>query len=83
MNRDELARRIHLVVAAVMELPADTIAPDTVLAELGADDLDVLEIVFEAEHIADVELDDADIECVKTVADLVEAFARHLQAIAA
>lgn len=73
VDRDsDLTRRCIFIVAAVMDLPEDSITADTALAELGANDLDRLDIILEAEGVADVELSDADAESIRTVGDLVD-----------
>jgi len=60
------------------------ISSETRLREdLGCDDIDILEIVIQAEEVADLELDDSDVESARTVSDLVSAFARRLTAEAA
>jgi acyl carrier protein len=84
VNIEELARRIAFIAAAVCDHPEDLISSETRLREdLGCDDIDILEIVIQAEEVADLELDDSDVESARTVSDLVSAFARRLTAEAA
>jgi len=78
----EVARRIRFIVAAVMDLPEDSITTVTHLAhDLGADDLDRLEIIFAVEALCDLELSDEEAEQVRTVGDLVAKLQTRLRAI--
>lgn len=50
----------------------ETITPDTTFDELGADSLDIAELVMEAESRFDVEIPDEELEKFRSIKDVVE-----------
>lgn len=51
----ELAARVRQVIAGYLDIDAATLGPETSLADLGADSLDFIEIMFELEEKFGVE----------------------------
>ena len=61
------------------KITIDTITPETTFAEdLGADSLDVFQIITELEEIFELEFDDAEAENIKTVGDAAEYIRKAL-----
>jgi len=61
------------------KLTADMIKPETMFVEdLGADSLDIFQIITELEEIFDLEFDDADAEGIRTVGDAAEHIKKAL-----
>ena len=58
-------------------LPADRVSPDLSLKELGADSLDVVELVMELEEEFDITIPDDEAEKIQTVADAIRAILRR------
>jgi acyl carrier protein len=46
----EIVDEVRQVIAKTLKIPADQLAPDTRLEDIGAESLDVIEIVFELEE---------------------------------
>ena len=65
--------KIKELLAEQLDTPADDMAMDTDIAnDLGADSLDVVELLMSIEDEFDVEIPDEEIENIKTIGDLVK-----------
>ncbi|SNQ47195.1 Acyl carrier protein [Frankia canadensis] len=77
---DDIVARITEIVAAELGVPAEGLAPETDLRGIeGADSVRLLRVVAKVEQVWDVELDDADVFGVSSVADLSAVVASALQ----
>lgn len=65
-----IKERLTKLIAEQLGVDEDRVTSDTALADLGADSLDMLEIVMALEDELDLRLDDEDLEKVKTVGDI-------------
>lgn len=64
--------KIKTILVDQLDVDGDTITMDSiVIDDLGADSLDVVDMVMSMEEEFDVEIPDEDIENLKTVGDLV------------
>ncbi len=68
--------RIYQIVADQLTRPVTEVTPDKSFESVGADSLDRVEIVMKVEEVFDVELDDDELEKLKTIGD----FARYVAA---
>ena len=65
--------KIAQILAEQLDADLESITPETRIAEdLGADSLDVVELLMSIEDELEVEVPDEEIENVKTVGDVVE-----------
>jgi len=65
--------KIREILSTQLDIDADEISMDTKIVEdLGADSLDVVEMLASAEDEFDVEIPDEKIESLKTIGDVVE-----------
>ncbi|MEU8782750.1 acyl carrier protein [Streptomyces sp. NPDC048637] len=72
-TRDDLARTITEVVAAVLDRPADELRPDADLRGVeGADSIKVVRIIAKIEQTYDIELEDEEIFGINTIDEVVE-----------
>lgn len=70
-EHNDIVHRITEIVATELGVAADTLAPDTDLRGIeGADSVRLLRVVARVEQTWDVELDDADVFGVASIADL-------------
>lgn len=67
-TQDKVAR----IIAEKLSIDASTITLDSTLQELGADSLDLVEIIMKLEEQFGIEVDDAKAETLKNVSDVVE-----------
>lgn len=66
----EIAGRVKKVIAAKFDIDAASLTPETLLmTDLGADDLDILELSIAFAREFQIEVTDTDIEALKTIAD--------------
>ncbi len=64
--------KIKMILANQFDVEEDTITPETNIQEdLGADSLDVVDMLMSLEDEFDVEIPDEKIETMRTVADVV------------
>lgn len=65
--------RIKEILAASFDVDIETLTADTKIAEdLGADSLDIVEILMDIESEYGIEIPDEDIESIKTIGDAAE-----------
>lgn len=66
--------KIKAIIAEVLNIDADSITEDTTFVDdLGADSLDIFQIIMGIEEEYDIELDNESVEQIQTVCDAVEA----------
>lgn len=66
--------KIKAIIAEVLNIDADSITEDTTFVDdLGADSLDIFQIIIGIEEEYDIELDNESVEQIQTVGDAVEA----------
>ena len=65
---------IKAIIAEVLNIDADSITADTTFVDdLGADSLDIFQIIMGIEEEYDIELENEAVEQIQTVSDAVEA----------
>ena len=70
--------KIREIIAEQFEAEIDSITMDTTVADdLGADSLDIVEVLMSIEDEFDVEIPDEAIENIKSVGDLVNYIESH------
>ena len=70
--------RIKEILADQLDAEADTMTMESdIAADLGADSLDVVELLMSIEDEFDVEIPDEAIESIKTIGDLVKYIEAH------
>ena len=66
--------KIKAIIAEVLNIDADSITADTTFVDdLGADSLDIFQIIIGIEEEYDIELENESVEQIQTVGDAVEA----------
>ena len=67
-------QKIKTIIAEVLNIDADSITADTTFVDdLGADSLDIFQIIMGIEEEYDIELENESVEQIQTVGDAVEA----------
>ena len=66
--------KIKAIIAEVLNIDAESITADTTFVDdLGADSLDIFQIIMGIEEEYDIELENESVEQIQTVGDAVEA----------
>lgn len=69
---ESLANRVHSIVGNQLGVEMAALVPEAnLLDDLGADSLDVVELVMALEEEFGIEVPDEDVENIRTVADIV------------
>jgi acyl carrier protein len=75
----ELAGRICTLVAEQLGVDLKEITPEaSILDDLGADSLDVVELVMSLEDVFDIEVPDEEVEGMRTVGDIQQYVIAHV-----
>ena len=75
-----IEEKVHAAIGEVLEVPAKKIANDKAfVADLGADQLDIVEILMTLEDTFDIAISDDAVEGLATVGQLVEVVTSLLQ----
>ena len=65
--------KVRKIIADSLDIEESTISPDSVItADLGAESLDIVDLVMSFEDVFDVEIPDDAVETIKTVGDIVK-----------
>ena len=79
MGTFELGSRIRSIVSEQLGVSAsDVHSESNILDDLGADSLDVVELVMQLEDEFDIEVPDEEAEAIRTVADVERYVAAHV-----
>ncbi len=73
MTKEEIYNDIKKMIVERLGVDESKISPETILREdLGADSLDVVELVMEIEDMYEFEISDEEAEKMKTIGDAVD-----------
>lgn len=72
--------KLQAIIADVLNVPKDDITPETTFVDdLGADSLDIFQIIMGIEEEFDIEIDNEEAEKITTVQDAVEQIKKALE----
>ena len=72
--------KLQAIIADVLNVPKDDITPETTFVDdLGADSLDIFQIVMGIEEEFDIEIDNEEAEKITTVQDAVEPIKKAVE----
>ena len=78
MGQDAILEKIKEVIVDQLGVDEETITMQaSFIDDLGADSLDIVELIMALEEEFDVEIPDADAEKIATVSDVVEYLKEH------
>jgi len=73
MNTDEIFDRVKEIIVEQLGVAEDAVTNEaSFIDDLGADSLDIVELIMALEEEFDIEIQDADAEKIVTVGDVVE-----------
>jgi len=70
--------KIRTMIADQLHISYDAVTPASTLVSLGADSLDIVELVMNLEEAFDIEIRDEDAEALHTVQDLITYVQRFM-----
>ena len=77
--KNDLEGRIRTLVADHLGVDIEEVTPDaSILDDLGADSLDVVELVMSLEDTFDIEVEDDDVEGMRTIGDIQQYVIGHI-----
>ena len=76
----ELATKVIGIVAAVKQVPPETIRTESTFEQLGIDSLDRINILFELENEFDLDVPDDEARSITSVQGIIDRLASYLQA---
>ena len=72
--------KLQAIIADVLNVPKDDITPETTFVDdLGADSLDIFQIIMGIEEEFDIEIDSEEAEKITTVQDAVEQIKKAVE----
>ena len=72
--------KLQAIIADVLNVSLETITPDTTFVDdLGADSLDIFQIIMGIEEEFDIEIDNEEAEKITTVQDAVEQIKKAVE----
>jgi len=79
MDRNEMQQKVVNIISNQLGVEKDLVTLDAnVVDDLGADSLDVVELVMALEEAFDLEIPDEEAEKIRTVKDIIEYLAKSL-----
>lgn len=71
-TKDDTNAKIVSIVAEKLSLPQENVKPEATFKDLGADSLDIVEIIMGFEETFGIEIKDEDAEKIKTIGQAVD-----------
>jgi len=69
---EDTLRKVKSVIAEKLSVPEENIKAESTLKDLGADSLDIVEMIMTFEEVFGIEVKDEDAEKIKTVQEAVD-----------
>ena len=80
MEHDEILAKVKEVIVDQLSADEDDVTPDaSFFDDLGADSLDIVELVMALEDTFNISIPDEDAESIKTVGDAVDYIAANME----
>jgi acyl carrier protein len=77
-NVENIEEKVYAIVADQLDVEKEKIKPETsFINDLGADSLDIVELVMEFEEAFDMSIPDEDAEKIRTVGDAIAYIKEH------
>lgn len=81
MDMSEMQKKVMEIIANQLGVDREMVTPEAnVVDDLGADSLDVVELVMALEEAFGIEIPDEDAEKIRTVKDILDYLARSVAA---
>jgi len=70
--QEDTMKKVKMVIVEKLSIPEENIKTESTLKDLGADSLDIVEMIMRFEEIFGIEVKDEDAEKIKTVQEAVD-----------
>ena len=71
-SQEDTMQKVKMVIVEKLSIPEENIKAESTLKDLGADSLDIVEMIMRFEEIFGIEVKDEDAEKIKTVQEAVD-----------
>ena len=71
-SQEDTMQKVKMVIVEKLSIPEENITAEATLKDLGADSLDIVEMVMRFEEVFGVEVKDEDAEKIKTVKEAAD-----------
>jgi acyl carrier protein len=71
-SQEETSQKVIAIIAEKLSMPAQNISAVSTFKDLGADSLDIVEIIMSFEETFGIEIKDEDAEKIKTVGNAID-----------
>ena len=71
-SREDTHQKVVAIIAEKLSIPKENITAEATFKDLGADSLDIVEIIMSFEEIFGIEIKDEDAEKIKTIGQAVD-----------
>ncbi len=71
-SKDDTQQKVTVIIASKLSTPQENIKQASTFKDLGADSLDIVEIIMNFEEAFGIEIKDEDAEKIKTVQEAVD-----------
>ena len=79
MSNADTAERVKAIIVEQLNVPAEDVVPEaSFIDDLGADSLDIVELVMALEEEYDIEISDEAAEKIQTVGDAIGYIQQHV-----
>ena len=79
MSSAETTERVKAIIVEQLNVPAEDVNPEAhFIDDLGADSLDIVELVMALEEEYDIEISDESAEKIQTVGDAINYIQQHV-----
>ncbi len=75
-SQNETQQKVVEIIASILTITSDKILPQSTFKDLGADSLDIVEMIMAFEEAFGIEIKDEEAEQIKTVGQAIELIHR-------
>ena len=78
MNRPEVLEKVVEIISEKLSVEASGLSESSDLKDIGADSLDLVELIMSFEEAFNIEINDEEAENIKTVAQAVDLISKNI-----
>lgn len=71
-SKDDTCQKVFTIISEKLSMPKENIKAEAAFKDLGADSLDVVEIIMSFEEVFGIEIKDEEAEKIKTVGQAID-----------